>query len=177
MSIEQKIEGDVGKLFLSEEIDLDKSPLVRSNIKELIDQTKTIEVNMAKVSYIDSSGIAALVEGIQLSKSNSKEFFLTEVSNEVMKVIKLAHLDKIFKIESQSGKDAGSTPAPEPEAAPQETASDNIDMTGNEPAAAPAEEAPAAVTEEIPAANSTNDNISPQVSRDDDGDDKIKFKR
>ena len=40
MSIEQKIEGDVGKLFLSDEIDLDKSPLVRSNIKELIDKQK-----------------------------------------------------------------------------------------------------------------------------------------
>lgn len=106
MSIEQKIEGDVGKLFLSEEIDLDKSPLVRSNIKELIDQTKTIEVNMAKVSYIDSSGIAALVEGIQLSKSNSKEFFLTEVSNEVMEVIKLAHLDKFFSIKSATGQNA-----------------------------------------------------------------------
>ena len=56
MSIEQKIEGDVGKLFLSEEIDLYKSPLVRINIKELIEKTKKIEFNMAKVSYIDSSG-------------------------------------------------------------------------------------------------------------------------
>ena len=75
MSIEQKIEGDVGKLFLSEEIDLDKSPLVRSNIKELIDQTKTIEVNMAKVSYIDSSGIAALVEEFNYQKATLKNFF------------------------------------------------------------------------------------------------------
>ena len=29
MSIEQKIEGNVGKLFLSDEIDLDKSPQVK----------------------------------------------------------------------------------------------------------------------------------------------------
>ena len=71
MSIEQKIDGNVGKLFLSDEIDLDKSPMVRENIKQLIDQVKTIEIQLSKVKYIDSSGIAALVEGMQLSKSNS----------------------------------------------------------------------------------------------------------
>ena len=62
MSIEQKIDGNVGKLFLSDEIDLDKSPMVRENIKQLIDQVKTIEIQLSKVKYIDSSGIAALVE-------------------------------------------------------------------------------------------------------------------
>ena len=67
MSIEQKIEGNVGKLFLSDEIDLDKSPVVRENIKELIDKAKTIEVQMSKVNT-DSSGIAALIEGMQLSR-------------------------------------------------------------------------------------------------------------
>jgi len=177
MSIEQKINGDNGILELGQEIDLDQSPVVRENIKELFEKCKSVSVDLEKVSYIDSSGIASLVEGMQTGKKTNKPFALINVSNEVMKVIKLAHLDKIFKIESQSGKDAGSAPAPEPEAAPQETASDNIDMTGNEPAAAPAEEATAAVTEETPAADSANDNISPQVSRDDDGDDKIKFKR
>lgn len=169
MSIEQKINGDNGILELGQEIDLDQSPNVRENIKELFEKCKSVSVDLEKVSYIDSSGIASLVEGMQTGKKTNKPFALINVSNEVMKVIKLAHLDKIFKIESQSGKDAGSAPAPEPEAAPQETASDNIDMTGNEPAATPAEEAPAA--------ESANDNISPQVSRDDDGDDKIKFKR
>ena len=59
---------------------LDKSPVVRENIKELIDKAKTIEVQMSKVKYIDSSGIAALIEGMQLSKNSSKEFYLTDVS-------------------------------------------------------------------------------------------------
>ena len=106
MSIEQKINGNTGILILKDEIDLDKSPQVRENIKELIDKVKIIEVQMAGVKYIDSSGIAALVEGMQLSKSNSKEFCLTDVSNEVMKVIQLAHLDKFFTIKSTTGQDA-----------------------------------------------------------------------
>ena len=59
MSIEQKINGDVGTLILGEEIDLDTSPTVRENIKDLLTSTKIVEVNLANVSYIDSSGIAS----------------------------------------------------------------------------------------------------------------------
>ena len=98
MSIEQNINGDKGIILLSQEIDLDQSPVVRENIKELFEKCKAVSVDLEKVSYIDSSGVAALVEGMQIAKKSSKEFSLINVSNEVMKVIKLAHLDKIFKL-------------------------------------------------------------------------------
>ena len=169
MSIEQKINGNTGILILSDEIDLDKSPQVRENIKDLIDKVKVVEVHMAAVKYIDSSGIAALVEGMQLSKSNSKEFCLTDVSNEVMKVVQLAHLDKFFKIKSVTGQDAiegGSEPAPAPEPEPQ--ASENVDLTSTE------ESQPAA---EAQPENNDAEETQPSIRRDDDGDDKIKFKR
>ena len=172
MSIEQKINGNTGILILSDEIDLDKSPQVRENIKDLIDKVKVVEVHMAAVKYIDSSGIAALVEGMQLSKSNSKEFCLTDVSNEVMKVVQLAHLDKFFKIKSVTGQDAiegGSEPAPAPEPEPQ--ASENVDLTSAE------EAPPAAAPEAQPESNNTEE-TQPSIRRDDDDDgDKIKFKR
>ena len=168
MSIEQKINGDNAILELGLEIDLDQSPVVRENIKELFEKCKSVQVDLAKVSYIDSSGIASLVEGMQIGKKTNKNFSLINVSNEVLKVIKLAHLDKIFKIESTSGQDAGTAPSVEPEAAPQDTASDNIDITGSETSSQP---------EQSVSAENQDENISPQVSRDDDGDDKIKFKR
>ena len=167
MSIEQKINGNTGILILSDEIDLDKSPQVRENIKDLIDKVKSVEVHMAAVKYIDSSGIAALVEGMQLSKSNSKEFSLSNVSNEVMKVIQLAHLDKFFTIKSVTGQDAiegGSEPAPEPE--PQ--ASENVDLTSSE------EIQPA---EQIQTESNSTEETQPSIKRDDDDGDKIKFKR
>ena len=166
MSIEQKIDGNVGKLFLSDEIDLDKSPMVRENIKQLIDQVKTIEIQLSKVKYIDSSGIAALVEGMQLSKSSSKEFYLTDVSNEVMKVIQLAHLDKFFKIKSTTGQNAlEDSPEPETAPEPEPQASENVDLAPNE--AQPEQ------------ANQETEETQPSIRRDDDGgeDDKIKFKR
>ena len=167
MSIDQKIEGDIGKLFLSDEIDLDKSPEVRENIKQLFDQVKTLEVHLSKVTYIDSSGIAALIEGMQLGKSNSKEFYLTDVSNEVMKVIKLAHLDKIFKIKNVTNENAGEAMAEEPAPEPEIQANENVDLNSNE--------------NEESSQSSTNDSeteqTEPSIKRDDDGGDKIKFKR
>ena len=48
MSIEQKINGNVGKLFVTGEVDLDSSPELRDNIKDLIDNVKTIEVQLSK---------------------------------------------------------------------------------------------------------------------------------
>ena len=170
MSIEQKINGNIGKLFLSGEIDLDKSPQVRENIKDLIDKVKTVEVQLSKVNYIDSSGIAALVEGMQLSKSSSKEFFLTDVSNEVMKVIQLAHLDKIFKIKSATGEnaaEASSEPSPVQETEPH--ASENLDLSPNDETQIQ--------TNDTETENNQTDETNPSIKRDDDDGDKIKFKR
>ena len=163
MSIEQKINGDVGTLILGEEIDLDTSPTVRENIKDLLTSTKIVEVNLANVSYIDSSGIASLIEGMQMAKQQTgKEFHLVDVSNEVMKVIELAHLDKIFSIKSKTGTEASGSPATpevsEPEAP---AATENVDLDLKDQAT------------ETPQEDS-----SPRVSRDDGEDeDKIKFKR
>ena len=164
MSIEQKINGDVGTLILGEEIDLDTSPTVRENIKDLLNSTKIVEVNLANVSYIDSSGIASLIEGMQMTKElTGKEFHLVNVSNEVMKVIELAHLDKIFSIKSKSGAEAsGSAATPEVSEPEAPAASENVDLDLKENQ-----------TTETP-----NEETSPEVSRDDgEDDDKIKFKR
>ena len=169
MSIEQKIEENIGKLFLADEIDLDKSPLVRENLKELMDKVKIVEVQLSKVKYIDSSGIAALVEGMQLAKSSSKEFYLTDVSNEVMKVIKLAHLDKFFQIKSATGKDAleGSSSQPVEQVEEAAEASENVDLN-------PSEENN---QKEIVENNNQSNETQPSIKRDDDDGDKIKFKR
>lgn len=164
MSIEQKINGDVGTLILGEEIDLDTSPTVRENIKDLLNSTKIVEVNLANVSYIDSSGIASLIEGMQMAKELAgKEFHLVDVSNEVMKVVELAHLDKIFSIKSKSGTEAsGSAATPEVSEPEAPAASENVDLDLKENQ-----------TTETP-----QEDTSPRVGRDDDeDDDKIKFKR
>lgn len=132
MSIEQKKSGDKGIVLLAQEIDLDSSPMVRDAIKESFESSKSVEVDLQGVSYIDSSGIAALVEGMQVGKKSGKEFGLINVSNQVMKVITLAHLDKILNIKSKSGVDAsGAEMQGSSEDASTDITSENIDVDQN----------------------------------------------
>lgn len=55
-------------------------------------------VDLSAVEYIDSSGVASLVEGFQFARSNNLEFGLIGVSEAAMSVLHLARLDKVFTI-------------------------------------------------------------------------------
>ena len=53
---------------------------------------------LSQVGYIDSSGIAALVEGFQNARGRGQPFELAAVSPSVLAVLKLARLDRVFPI-------------------------------------------------------------------------------
>lgn len=85
-------------LELSGEIDLHYSPQARKQILELLGNKHNLLVDLSSVEYIDSSGVASLVEGYQLSKNENLKFGLVGVSNAAMQVLQLARLDKVFPI-------------------------------------------------------------------------------
>ncbi len=83
---------------LEGDIDLSCSPNARKSILQVLENGKNLLINLAEVSYIDSSGVASLVEGYQTAKKQSLKFGLVSVSDEAMSVLKLARLDKVFPI-------------------------------------------------------------------------------
>ncbi len=85
-------------LSLDGDVDLSCSPDARKAILEALDNGKHLLVNLAAVTYIDSSGVASLVEGYQLSKKQGLNFALVSVSEAVMNVLQLARLDSVFPI-------------------------------------------------------------------------------
>ena len=81
------------------DVDLYSSPKLREAIVESIaDKLSPIVVTLADVTYIDSSGIATLVEGFQLSKEYDGKFRLAGISERVAEVLRLARLDQVFDI-------------------------------------------------------------------------------
>ena len=80
------------------EVDLSCSPEARQSILTALEEDKNILVDLAKVSYIDSSGVASLVEGYQTAKKQSLKFGLVGISEAAMSVLKLARLDQVFPI-------------------------------------------------------------------------------
>lgn len=83
---------------LAGEIDLQHSPSVRKHLMELMFDRRDVLVDMAKVAYIDSSGIASLVEAYQMARKNTTRFVLVAVSLPALRVLQLARLDKVFTL-------------------------------------------------------------------------------
>ena len=85
-------------LRLSGEVDLQFSPKLRETILGSLKAGNPLLIDMAGVSYIDSSGIASLVEGFQTAKSAKLQYGLLNISKMTMQVLALTRLDKIFKL-------------------------------------------------------------------------------
>ncbi|MCW8957058.1 MAG: STAS domain-containing protein [Gammaproteobacteria bacterium] len=85
-------------LSLTGEVDLNCSPQARKQILQYLQQGKNLLVDLANVEYIDSSGVASLVEGYQYARSKKLEFGLVGVSKAAMQVLQLARLDRVFPI-------------------------------------------------------------------------------
>jgi len=87
-------------LDITGDIDLAHSPAVRKALLQEIKEKKTPKVylNLEKVRYIDSSGIASLVEGLKASRDLGSRLVLYGLSKSVREVMELSRLQKIFEI-------------------------------------------------------------------------------
>ena len=100
-------------LDLTGDITLFNSPEIR---KALIDQLKDkrvphLIVNMLAVPYVDSSGVASLVEGLKISRDLKSRFALYGLSKSARTVLELTHLLRIFEVHLTE-QEALDAPAP-----------------------------------------------------------------
>jgi anti-sigma B factor antagonist len=98
MNINTEDKGKYTVIEFEGEVDLSCSPDARQSILSILEEEKNLLVDLGKVSYIDSSGVASLVEGYQTAKKESLKFGLVGVSDAAMSVLKLARLDQVFPI-------------------------------------------------------------------------------
>jgi anti-sigma B factor antagonist len=85
---------------VSGDIDLANSPELRKALLRELRELRTPRVilNMKAVRYIDSSGVASLVEGLKASRDVAARFILFGLNNTVREVLQLSKLVKIFEI-------------------------------------------------------------------------------
>jgi anti-sigma B factor antagonist len=98
MSYEVKNVNGAAVVALTGDVDLQTSPAVRQKLLESLEQYRRIVVDLSAVNYIDSSGVASLVEAFQVSRKKGSTFALASVSSAAMRVLSLARLDKVFTI-------------------------------------------------------------------------------
>jgi len=78
------------------EVDLESSPAAREILLKCFENTGKVIVDLSEVTYIDSSGVASLVEALQAAKKNGSQFALAASSEPTRRVLELARLDKVF---------------------------------------------------------------------------------
>ena len=98
MKYNSRSAGTYTVLELSGDVDLSCSPDARKQILQCLDAGRHLLIDLSAVSYIDSSGVASLVEGYQTAKKKNLRFGLVGVSSAAMGVLQLARLDKVFPI-------------------------------------------------------------------------------
>jgi anti-sigma B factor antagonist len=92
---------DVGSAKIVEvtgDVDLGTSGELRRTLFASLAQAPILGLNLAAIRYIDSSGIATLIEVLTESKRGNKQFVLFGLSSAVEEVFRLTHVIRIFRI-------------------------------------------------------------------------------
>lgn len=100
MNIDVKEQGGTTTVTLQGEFDMGASAAVRDALREAFDKKpKKIVVILKEIGYIDSSGLAVLIEALRWSNKGKVGFALAEPSDRVLRVLELARLEKgVFEI-------------------------------------------------------------------------------
>jgi len=99
MEIVEKVEKQVLVLSVKGEIDLHVSPDLRAVLKAKAQgKTPRLLLNFAEVAYIDSSGLATLIEYYQSARAYQGKFGLCSLNLSVRSSIELVRLTEVFSI-------------------------------------------------------------------------------
>ena len=86
-------------LPLEGEIDLHVSPTVTASLNIMIEKKpKQLVVDLSRVSYIDSAGLAAFIQGMQKVEADGGKFALAGLQETVRSIFEISRLDQVFQI-------------------------------------------------------------------------------
>ena|SRR3989338_2086537 len=78
------------------EINISTSPELRKMFEK--QPAKKVVIHLEKVTYVDSSGLATLVEMLKKTKSQGGSLGLSGMSDKVKSLFEITKLDKLFAI-------------------------------------------------------------------------------
>ena len=99
LEVHMKTIHNIDIIEIKGDVDLYSSPKVRKIIIKLIQKKRPVLlVNLGEVTYMDSSGVATLVEGLQMINEYGGKLCIFNIHGAVRDVFELSHLDKVFNI-------------------------------------------------------------------------------
>ena len=80
-------------------LDMNSVPAFRHTLEAEVQRAERgLIVALAEVTFMDSSGIAVLIEGLKWSRGRALPYMLTQLTPAVQMVIELARLEHFFTI-------------------------------------------------------------------------------
>lgn len=100
MDFTQRNKGSNRIIELSGNLDIYSASKMKKEINKVIDdeEIESLVLDMAKVSHMDSSGIAMLANLQKKMKNDGFKFALLNVTADIMAVLRLSSLDNFFTI-------------------------------------------------------------------------------
>lgn len=99
MKIAEVKSGDVLICALEGEVDINTSPVLRKSFEEIIKKNeKKVLVEFSQVSYIDSSGLATLIEMFQRLKKIGGVMRFSGMNQKIKNTFEITKLHKLFEI-------------------------------------------------------------------------------
>jgi anti-sigma B factor antagonist len=98
MNLSIRPRGDAAVVDIEGEVDLKGSPVLRKAVFDVLRKYPVVALSLAQIRYIDSSGIAVLIEALRESQKAGRRFVLFGMNQEVQDVFKLTHVVRIFEI-------------------------------------------------------------------------------
>jgi anti-sigma B factor antagonist len=81
------------------DVDLSRAPSLREKISAAQrDQPDRLIIDLGEVPYMDSSGVATLVEALQVARRTGGKLVLCNLHEKVRSIFEIARLDMVFAI-------------------------------------------------------------------------------
>jgi len=86
------------RLHLTGDVDLHNSPDVRRCLLDILNKNKSVIVDFSDLTYIDSSGMATLVEGLNIANKKNLTLTIVGATGAPLQVLELTRLNQVFHI-------------------------------------------------------------------------------
>lgn len=99
MKVSQQTQGSATLFIVEGQVDMHTSPELRGHLRgALVNRASPLVVDLTDVAFIDSSGLATLIEALQAVGKYGGKLRLCGLSPEVRKLFDLAQLSTIFDL-------------------------------------------------------------------------------
>src|SRR3979409_1444979 len=98
MNVSVRISEGARIIDVSGQVDINGSPVLRKVLFDELKESQKVALNLSAIRYIDSSGIAVMLEALRESQRLNRQFVLFGMSPAVHDVFKLTHVIRIFEV-------------------------------------------------------------------------------